>query len=83
MPTEAVELFDGLDRQERSASVGAHFASANVQLMSGDLIGAELSVRRQAELVTQISGPLYQAWQALAEIDLATAQGRIRACGER
>ena len=76
LPTEAVELFDGLDRQERSAS-WAHFTMAHYQLESGDLIGAELSLGRQSELVTQTGGPLYQAWQTLAEIDLATVQGRF------
>ena len=81
LPTEAVELFDGLDRRERSSS-WAHFALANAQLMSGDLVGAEKSVKHQAELVAQVSGPLYQAWQALAEIDLATAQGEFER-GER
>jgi len=76
LPREAVELFDGLDRRERIGG-WAHFAMAHFQLLSGDLIGADRSLEIQDEMVARSSGPVFEVWQAMAEIGIATLQGRF------
>ncbi len=78
LPSEAVELFGGLDRRERIGG-WAHFAMAHFQLQSGDLIGADRSVQFQDEMVARSSGPVFEVWQAMAEVGVAAVRGRFGA----
>lgn len=76
LPSEAVGLFDRLDRREQIGG-WAHFALAHFQLVSGDLVGAQQSLQRQDDLVARSSGPVFEVWQAMAEIGVATVRGRF------